>query len=176
MDLRRLPDRLEEIGALDAVAAPLSRAVAAAVGPDGRVKAALSGEWLGHAAHPLFTDLPIGFWTSAWVLDIVGGRASRDAARRLVGWGVASAVPTIVTGASDWSGAATRNHAARRVGLVHAVANATAVACYSASWLARRRGRQARGVWWGMAGAAAATVGGHLGGHLAYGLGVRVEG
>lgn len=175
MDPRELPDRIENLTALDAIARPIASAVDGALAAQPRLRGALSGDWLGHAAHPLFTDLPIGFWTSAWVLDIVGGRASRTAARRLVGWGVLSAIPTALTGASDWSPAAADDDGARRVGAVHAAANTTALACYVASWLSRRRGRHGRGVAWGMAGAAAATVGGHLGGHLAYRLGVRVE-
>ena len=31
----------------------------------------LRGRPLGHALHPALTDLPIGFWTSAAVLDVV---------------------------------------------------------------------------------------------------------
>ena len=54
----------------------------------------LHGTWLGHAVHPVLTDVVIGFWTSANVLDLVGGTTSRTAARRLVGLGVLSAVPT----------------------------------------------------------------------------------
>ena len=42
--------------------------------PDGPVKDALSGTWLGHALHPLLTDLPIGTWTSAVLLDWLGGQ------------------------------------------------------------------------------------------------------
>ena len=34
------------------------------------------------------SDLPIGFWTSAFTLDLLGGRHSRRAATRLVAWGV----------------------------------------------------------------------------------------
>src|SRR4051794_22832493 len=52
------------------------------------VKNALSGVWLGHRLHPLLTDLPIGAWTSAGVLDVVGGRSSRPAADRLVTLGI----------------------------------------------------------------------------------------
>ena len=34
-------------------------------------------ELLGHPIHPMFTDLPIGFWTSAWFLDLLPGRVHR---------------------------------------------------------------------------------------------------
>ena len=36
------------------------------------VKNALSGSWLGHQAHPMLTDLPIGAWGAATVLDLTG--------------------------------------------------------------------------------------------------------
>ncbi len=163
--------RVERETRLDPVAGPLGDAVRDTV-PSGAVKDALSGVWLGHPAHPMLTDLPIGFWTSVFVLDFVGGRSGRSAARRLVALGVLSALPAALTGASDWGDT---TGGARRVGLVHAVANGTAVACYSASWWQRRHGRQLRGVAWGLAGATAATVGGYLGGHLLQELGVGAD-
>ena len=140
-----------------------------------RTKQLLSGAWLGHRLHPALTDLPIGFWTSAWVLDIIdlaGGRRQRDAARTLVGWGVLSALPTAATGLSDLTDT---EGTARRIGLVHAACNSTALVSYAASWLARRRGSHGRGVAWGMVGAAAATAGGWLGGHLVFARGTGVD-
>jgi nitrite reductase/ring-hydroxylating ferredoxin subunit len=171
MELRRLPDAIEGLTALDGPARAVSGAVARAV-PAGPVKDALSGTWLGHAVHPLLTDLPIGFWTSAWVLDHVGGKRSAPAARTLVALGLLSAVPTAVTGASDWSDTTDEE---RRVGLVHAAANTVAFACYLVSYVQRRRGKRAKGIAWGWLGAGAATVGGHLGGHLVEALGVGVD-
>jgi nitrite reductase/ring-hydroxylating ferredoxin subunit/uncharacterized membrane protein len=135
-------------------------------------KDVLSGTWLGHPLHPLLTDLPIGFWTSAFTLDLVGGRTTRRAATQLVAWGVISAVPTALSGAADWGDT---TGPARRIGLVHAAANTTALACYAASWWSRVRGRHTRGVALGLAGATAATVGGYLGGHLLQSLGVGVD-
>jgi uncharacterized membrane protein len=123
-------------------------------------------QWLGHPAHPPLTDLPIGFWTSAWILDIIGGRRSAPAARRLVGLGVLSAVPTVVTGLGDASG---MSESRRRVAALHAICNAGATLVYAWSWMARRHGRRARGVLLGMAGASLATIGGVIGGHLAFG-------
>lgn len=169
--LRRAPDLTEELAILDRPAAALAGAVDAMV-PPGKVNDLLSGTWLGHALHPLLTDLPIGFWTSAWVLDLVGNRSMRPAAQRLVALGVLSAVPTAASGLVDWADTAGKP---RRTGVVHAVANSIALACYALSWRARRHGRHAAGVALGMVGAGAATVGGALGGHLAFALGVGVD-
>jgi uncharacterized membrane protein len=126
----------------------------------------LAGEWLGHAVHPLLTDLAIGFWTSAWALDLIGGRRSDRAATILVGLGVASALPTAASGLVDWR---EMDGPKQRVGVVHAAANLTATALYAASFVQRCRGHRARGIASGMAASAVATVGGYLGGHLVFG-------
>jgi uncharacterized membrane protein len=154
---------LEESTALDGVVAALSPVAEALLASPAR-RDLLHGRWQGHAAHPLLTDLPVGFWTSSFMLDLLGGRQGRDASRRLVGWGVLSAVPTALTGLAEWGATGERE---RRVGVVHALANSVALGLYTGSWLARRRDQHARGVALGLAGSAAATVGGYLGGHLA---------
>jgi nitrite reductase/ring-hydroxylating ferredoxin subunit/uncharacterized membrane protein len=166
--LNRLLERIESDERLDAVADPIADTARGALGRQ-PLKDVLSGTWLGHPLHPLLTDLPIGFWTSAFVLDLVGGRRSRRAATQLVAWGVLSALPTAASGAADWGDT---TGPARRIGLVHAAANTTALAFFAASWWSRVRGRHVRGVALGLAGATAATVGGHLGGHLLQSLGV----
>jgi len=174
MDLnvvRRASDLVEQAKGLDKPAEHIAGAVSAAI-PAGIVKNTLSGTFLGHPLHPVLTDLPIGFWTSAWVLDLIGGRRGRPAAQQLVGLGVLSALPTIAAGLSDWADTVGRP---RRVGLVHAAANTVALATYAMSWRARRRGSHLAGVAWGMVGAAAATAGGALGGHLSFALGVGVD-
>lgn len=164
MSARLLGERLEATEALDRLADPAHQAASRML-PRGRFKDVLHGVWLGHPLHPLLTDLPIGFWSSAFVLDIVGGRQARPAADALVGLGVAAAVPTAAAGLADWS---ELNAPERRSGAVHAVANLAATTLYAMSLVARRRDRRAGGVALGMAGAAAATIGGFLGGHLTF--------
>jgi uncharacterized membrane protein len=124
----------------------------------------LRGEWLGHALHPLLTDVVIGTWTSANLLDLMGGKDAASSAQRLIGTGLLAAGPTAWTGWAEWSTAAPRD---KRVGLVHAVTNGAVIGLYAASWTARRRGRHGRGVGLGLAGATLAGVGAYLGGHLA---------
>jgi nitrite reductase/ring-hydroxylating ferredoxin subunit/uncharacterized membrane protein len=141
----------------------------------GALKDALSGTWLGHPLHPLLTDLPIGAWTWATVLDVVGGRAARPATQRLLGLGVVTAIPTALAGSSDYADTTLGDDRARRIGIVHAVANVTALGLFGASWLARRRGDHGRGVTLGIAGAGAMAAGGQLGGELVYARGVGAD-
>ncbi|MFL5821721.1 MAG: Rieske 2Fe-2S domain-containing protein [Solirubrobacteraceae bacterium] len=173
--LHELAERLGEVEALDPVAEKVSDAARQALSSSSALKDAISGTWLGHALHPPFTDLPIGAWTSATLVDLLGGREGRPAADRLIGIGIATALPTAVTGLSDWADSTKLDDTIRRAGAVHAAANVTALALYSASLAARRRGRRGRGVVYGLAGAAAVTVGGYLGGHLSYAKGLGVD-
>lgn len=158
-----LAEQVEGASVLDPAVRAVTPLAEAIVASEGR-RRLLQGEWLGHALHPLMTDLPIGFWTSASVLDLVGDEESRPGARLLVALGVLSAVPTAITGWAEW--AAVGRQQERRVGVVHAVSNGVAILTYAASWRARRRGDHARGRNLALAGAAVATVGGYLGGHL----------
>lgn len=168
-------ERIGAIDALDAPAATLAKGIRALMPTGGGVKDALSGSWLGHALHPLLTDVPIGAWTSATVLDLAGGRAARPAARRLVGVGLVAAAPTALTGWSEWVDSERADEQVRRIGIVHAIANGSAIALYGASYAARRRGAHALGVLLGLGGASALVAGGWLGGELAYTRGVGVN-
>jgi nitrite reductase/ring-hydroxylating ferredoxin subunit/uncharacterized membrane protein len=163
MDLRRVPEMLEDAEVLDGVISPIAGRVSGLLA--GPAKDALSGSWLGHPLHPLLTDLPIGAWTSAVLLDVAGGRRARPAADALVAAGIVAALPTAVSGLSDWSDLGRR---AQRVGLVHAAVNNMALTLWTASLVARRRGKRSAGVALGLLGAAALSVGGYLGGHLSY--------
>jgi nitrite reductase/ring-hydroxylating ferredoxin subunit/uncharacterized membrane protein len=172
--LHRLAEEVGEAEALDAPAEAVAKAVRGAV-PKGPVKDALSGTPLGHALHPLLTDIPIGSWTASALLDLLGGSDSRAASKKLVAFGVLASAPTAATGLNDWADTTPASDSVRRIGAVHAAANVAAVALYSASWAARRRGRHGRGVALGLAGLGALAVGGHLGGHLSYSKAVGVD-
>jgi nitrite reductase/ring-hydroxylating ferredoxin subunit/uncharacterized membrane protein len=163
---------IERARSLDVVGRKLGLAVAKVVRP-GRAKDLLAGTWLGHPVHPVLTDVPIGAWTSAFVLDLVGGTQARRAADALVGVGVLAAVPTAATGLSDLADVVGPRE--RSLGTAHALGNVTAVALYGGSWLARRRGRRDAGVRLAMLGAAVVTGAGFIGGHLAYRKGVGID-
>jgi nitrite reductase/ring-hydroxylating ferredoxin subunit/uncharacterized membrane protein len=166
--LESLADRIERAEALDPVADAVV-SVARKVLRKGPVEDALSGTPLGHPLHPLLVAVPIGAWVSSAVFD---GTGNADGARRLIGLGCLAALPAAASGANDWT---TTTGAERRVGLVHAVLNDSALTAYWLSWRARRRGKQAKGVALSIAGAGLLGVAGWLGGHLAYAQGVGVD-
>lgn len=169
--LQQLSQRAEEVALFDRPGTWLARQVSRVV-KQGPAKDLLSGTWLGHPLHPLLTDVPIGAWTSSLVLDVFGGQQTRRAAEMMVGVGLVGAVPTAVAGLTDFSDT---SGVERRVGTVHASFNTVALALYTASWLARRRGQHSAGVKFGLGGALAMTGGGFLGAHLAYGRGLGVD-
>jgi uncharacterized membrane protein len=164
-------DRLESARGLDRVGAVIGGVVDPTLGAPA-ARQLLGGAWLGHALHPLLTDLPIGTWTSSLILDFFGGTSSEKAADLLAAVGVASVVPTALSGWSDWS--ATTTAAQRRVGLVHAAANVGAACLFAASLARRRQGRRGAGKLLSLGGACALGTGGYLGGHLSYARGAGV--
>lgn len=124
----------------------------------------LHSDVLGHSLHPVLTDLTLGCWTSATLLDLLGGPDSRHAATLLTTAGVAVAVPTAVAGAADW---AEMSGAERRVGAVHALGTDLVVFLFIGSLVARMRGRHAAGARLAAAANVIMVGAGFLGGHLA---------
>jgi nitrite reductase/ring-hydroxylating ferredoxin subunit/uncharacterized membrane protein len=170
-------DLMERLGALDVLDGPtkkLAKLVRDAKRPP-KIDEALSGTWLGHPVHPLLILLPMGSWTSAVLLDWVGGKDSRTAADLLVGTGLASAIPTVATGYADWADTEPASDAVRRIGIIHSALNATAVLLFGASLGARAGGSRTRGKLLALAGLSSVGVGGYLGGHLTYAEGVGVD-
>ncbi|MET7747771.1 Rieske (2Fe-2S) protein [Micromonospora sp. NPDC005367] len=163
-----LMNKLEQASALDPVGDRLQPKVWAILRPQ-RVKDALHGVWLGHPLHPALVQIPIGAWISSAVLDLLPGRrrmpGQEQAATTLVAVGTASALPAALTGLNDWSWLWQEE---RRVGLVHAAANAMATALYAGSLAARLRGQHQLGRTLGLFGLAAVSAGGYLGAHLVY--------
>lgn len=160
---------LEQATVLDPIIKRLKPAVIAIMKPRA-VEDLLHGVPAGHPVHPVLVQIPIGTWSSAAVLDLVPG-ASR-ASRLLVGVGVLSSASAIITGWADWARSRPEQ---QRVGLVHAAANELSTVLYALSWLDRRRGHEVRGRAISYAGFVTVTVGGYLGGHLAYRQGVGVS-
>ena len=132
------------------------------------VRNVLDGVWLGNPLHPALTDVPLGSWTAAALLDLVGSEAA-DAALAI---GVLGAVPAALTGANDWSHL---KGDTRRLGLVHALVNTMGLALNIGSLALRRNGSRGLGRVLSGVAFAGAMFSAHLGGQLSFGYGVRVN-
>lgn len=135
------------------------------------------GRWAGHALHPALSDLPIGLWSGAVVLDAVGHDAPTpgrrlDSAGTLSAAGLISAVATIATGIADWN---VSDGEDRRVGLFHGVLNTAGVALQCASLAARLRGHTAPARALSASSLAVTAAAGYIGGHLVQGRGAMVN-
>lgn len=124
----------------------------------------------GHPLHPALVAVPIGVWTAVPLFDFAFHKP--EAARLLVGVGLATAVPSALTGWVDFAECDTTQ---RRVGLVHAAVNGTGIALMGLSYLGRRRGNSPAALAASTAATALIGFGGMLGGHLAYALGARTN-
>ena len=163
--------RIESLSALDAPAKAIGERVRGAL-DRGALKDALSGTQLGHALHPLLTDVVIGSFFSASLLDLLGGGENDGASERLIAVGIAAYGPTALTGVNDWADTEPADDAVRRAGLVHAAVNIAALSLYTASLVARRRGSRRKGALLGAVGAAMLGAAAYLGGHLTRAKGV----
>jgi nitrite reductase/ring-hydroxylating ferredoxin subunit/uncharacterized membrane protein len=158
---------------LEPVESGLQRAVSGtfdSAGAAGRgIRNVLHGVWLGHPLHPVLTDVPIGAWTAAVILDLADEPKGADLAVKV---GLVGAAGSAVTGLTDWS---QTDGSARRVGLVHGLLNVTATTLFALSLVSRKRrdrsaGRTLAAVGYGIALAAA-----YFGGHLVYRKQVGVD-
>jgi nitrite reductase/ring-hydroxylating ferredoxin subunit/uncharacterized membrane protein len=136
----------------------------------------LDGVWLGVPLHPALTDVPLGSWTAAVVLDAVDAVAGDDrfavAADAALAVGVLGALPAAATGLNDWSWL---RGDSKRIGTIHALLNTTGLALNVASLALRRSGSRGAGRALSAAAYGGALVSAHLGGILSFGLGVRVN-
>jgi nitrite reductase/ring-hydroxylating ferredoxin subunit len=169
--MQKLVDAIEGASPLDAPAKKIAKTIRNTISP-GAVKDTLSGTWLGHALHPMLTDVVIGSFLSATLLDLLGTDADSGAQERLIAVGIAAYGPTALTGANDWADSEPGNDPVRRTGLVHAGSNAVALTLYSSSLAARRRGQHGKGKLLSTAGAAVLGFGGFLGGHMSFTKGI----
>jgi nitrite reductase/ring-hydroxylating ferredoxin subunit/uncharacterized membrane protein len=103
------------------------RWVSALFRPMRPVKDVLNGTWLGHPVHPAVTDIPIGAFLVAIVLDVVG---EPTAAFWAIVVGVVTMLAAVVTGLADYADTdgttrtrATLHGTVMAIGLVLAVAS-----------------------------------------------------
>jgi len=144
-----------------------------------RLKILLNGTWVGHPLHPVLTDIPIGAWTLAIVLDLIGllfelpqlGVASSIA----VGVGVLGAAGAIAAGLMDWLDV---DPPEKAIGAFHATLNTSATVLFLVSFLIRWGQRWQPG--WAafavaLAGYLLVMAGGYLGGIMVFHMGVMIN-
>lgn len=168
------PQAIERQRWLDAIGKPLTRGAKGLfrlLGPlQKHVENFLNGSWWGHPLHPALTDVPIGAWTAALVLDGCEARFERSpglrrAADTAVSVGVIGAIGAALSGLADYQHLKDKP---RRVGAMHATLNSAALALYLMSLGARRRGERGRGRALARTGYAAVLASSYLGGYLVY--------
>ncbi|HKP86527.1 MAG TPA: Rieske 2Fe-2S domain-containing protein, partial [Blastocatellia bacterium] len=173
-------DLIERQGWLDEVSDALQPAIAETFRSAGevgqKVEDFLHGTWLGHPLHSVLTDIPVGAWTAALVLDAMDEMSGREefgrGADAAVAVGIVGAVASAVTGLTDWH---KTDGAARRIGITHGLMNATALALYATSLACRRRKDRRAGRGLSFLGYAIASASAYLGGHLVYGEQIGVD-
>lgn len=161
---------------LDPLADRVQGAVGEVLQSAPKVKNFLHGTWLGHPLHSALTDIPVGAWTAALVMDgledLTGRQEFGRGADAAVGIGLAGAVASAAAGITDWRETDGRP---RRIGLAHALINITSTLLYTASMTMRRKGSRGAGKGLSALGFAAAMGGAYLGGKLVYGERIGVD-
>lgn len=126
----------------------------------------LHGKPLGHALHPVLTDVTVGSWSIALIFDLLsmlpGSGDYADAADKL----------TALTGMVDFS--AIKQNAAGH-GSAHALLNSVGLLCYVRSFAARLAGNRVAAIFYSLIGMGVMTVSAWLGGELVYGHKIGVN-
>lgn len=140
------------------------------------VENGLHGTWLGHPVHPAITDLPVGAWTSAAVLDALdistGRKQLGQAADLMIGIGLAGAVGAGITGITDWN---KTDEPARKMGVIHGLMNIEGAWLYTAALILRRRGQRGAGQALAALAYSGLLLSAWIGGELSYKEGVGID-
>lgn len=169
----------------DRISDALQNGVKAIIGsnrkPPRRFRSLLNGTWLGHPLHPAITDIPIGAWLLAAILDIVwlvspdaNAWAARGAEATIL-IGIIAAVGAAATGLTDWSDT---YGSERTVGLYHAGLNTLALVLYVISLILRlgiTSGESVAAAIIGFVGLAVVLVAAYLGGDMVFGKATGVN-
>ncbi|HJT59057.1 MAG TPA: Rieske 2Fe-2S domain-containing protein [Ktedonobacteraceae bacterium] len=144
--------------------------------PNRRFKDVLNGTWLGHALHPVLTDVPLGSWTATTLLDVAwlfneDEGVARAADMTLV-LGLMGAAGAAVTGLADWSDL---DGTDRRVGVLHGLLNISLTALNVGSWISRLTGNRRTGIALSTTAYMTSLFTAYLGGELSFAKGIGVN-
>lgn len=129
--LRRFATRiLDAQGWAAALGDPLQRFCVAVFKPVRFLKDFLNGTWLGHSLHATITDVPVGAFTVAIILDIANVRTGADVA---IAVGILGMLGAALAGWADYADTYGKT---RDYGTIHQVGMLVAFVLYVASlWL-----------------------------------------
>lgn len=160
----------------DAIQPAIIKAFEAGGDTGKKIKNFLHGTWLGHPLHPAMTDVPIGAWTTAAVLDgmeVTGNDAFKSGADAAVAIGIVGALGAAVTGLTDWTGTTKKK---RKLGLMHGLLNITATGLYITSFILRqKKDSRNAAITFSTLGFGVMTAAAYLGGHLVYSEQIGVD-
>jgi nitrite reductase/ring-hydroxylating ferredoxin subunit/uncharacterized membrane protein len=142
-------------------------------GPFPALRDFLHGTWLGHPVHPAVTDIPIGAFIVALVLDLAG---QSGGATWAIAIGFVTMLIAAVTGYADYIDL---DGTSKRVGSLHSTIMLIAAVLYFISLSTRLGwwGQPASGLaeWTAGAGLVLVLVGAYFGGDLVFNLGSQVD-
>lgn len=134
-----------------------------------KIKNFLHGKWLGHPVHPMITDIPLGAWTTAAVLDVIelsDNKYYKHGADAAIAIGLVGAGGSAITGLTDWTGT---TDIERKTGLLHGILNVSATSLYIISLLLRKnRNSRKTAIAISMLGYGVTVVSAYLGGTLVF--------
>jgi nitrite reductase/ring-hydroxylating ferredoxin subunit/uncharacterized membrane protein len=134
------------------------------------LKDLLNGVWLGHPLHPAITDVPIGAFVVALVLDLSGQRAGATAA---IGVGIVFMLLAALAGYADYIDLEGKP---RRFGTVHSSLMLVALVFYVVSFVMRLGASPSSGeVLVSAIGFLIVITSAYVGGELVYNLGTQVD-
>lgn len=177
---RKVDELIQGIPELEEVGRQVASVVHTAVlegGEDTRsIADFLHGIWLGHPLHPMLTDVTIGGWMLGSLADLLSmfsrSKELKHAADALTTVGTVSAIPTALSGLTDYS---TIPRPAAGTAFVHGLLNTVALTFYLLSMRARSNGSRGSARFFSLIGVSVATVSAYLGGHLVFGKNVGVK-
>jgi nitrite reductase/ring-hydroxylating ferredoxin subunit/uncharacterized membrane protein len=130
----------------------------------------LNGVWFGHPLHPAITDVPIGAYVVALVLDLSGQRAAATAA---IGVGIVFMLLAVLAGYADYIDLEGKT---QRFGTIHSSLMLAALVLYLISFVMRLGAAPSPAeVWLAVIGFVIVITSAYVGGELVYNLGTQVD-
>jgi len=136
---------------------------------------------LGHALHPMLIVFPLGLLVTSFLFDVIylvtGSEAIARTAFHMIGAGIIAGAIASLPGWIDWF-AIPRGTRAKRVGIVHGLANTILLVLFAISWWLRRETPQVPGsdaIVFSLLAILVGSFSAWLGGELVERLGVGVD-